>query len=565
MILRFFAYVVLSLIAKTGGNQDVVEASTDTLMVAIIVAYLRIMNSFAFDQKLGPLYFAIIRMFGDVGRWLFIFVLFMIGFQLAFMALTIQSGFEPMDPYPDGSFAISLFTIIGDWRSAIPYLQYSKMGLVMLSIYALLAQIMLVNLLIAMMGDTYGNVKDNSDKEWKFSRYSLVMEYNSTTYHPPPFNLIVVPLKYIVRLFVKSNTMRTVVKYQRNYLKKKLNRAMDNLLEDKSNDEKKTIEAVGDKIQDQIQNLMSEQENDRLSIRDKFTNLETKILAEIGKLKVEQAPPALGKKEPKVIHCKIQGRDVPLTWEESVIDEELVHKILASFTPFKDWVTSVDLPENSSKMIIKSIHMQSVDMFGTQKIGFVKFRAEVVDKQGARIPGIVFMRGGAVAILVLFKSQDDGKVYAVMTVQPRVPVGNASLSELPAGMLDGSGKFVGVAAKELEEETGIQISENELSDLTGMAFSENPEFANLQAFGAYPSAGGCDEFIRLYLYRRVVSSQELGEIENKIHGRADENEKIYLKLVELDDIWKSTTDMKAMSAMFLYQALLQKGKISPDY
>ena len=42
-------------------------------------------------------------------------------------------------------------------------------------------------------------------------------------------------------------------------------------------------------------------------------------------------------------------------------------------------------------------------------------------------------------------------------MQPRVPTGKYNLAELPAGMLDDSGDFIGIAAKELQEETGIMV------------------------------------------------------------------------------------------------------------
>jgi hypothetical protein len=40
----------------------------------------------------------------------------------------------------------------------------NSMGLLMLAIYAGIAQVMLVNFLITMMGDSYENVKENSQK-----------------------------------------------------------------------------------------------------------------------------------------------------------------------------------------------------------------------------------------------------------------------------------------------------------------------------------------------------------------------------------------------------------------
>jgi hypothetical protein len=53
----------------------------------------------------------------------------------------------------------------------------------------------------------------------------------------------------------------------------------------------------------------------------------------------------------------------------------------------------------------------------------------------------------------------------------------------PAGMLDGSGNFRGVAAEEIQEECHIVISENELVDLTELAFGDRWR-------GMIPSAGG---------------------------------------------------------------------------
>ena len=77
------------------------------------------------------------------------------------------------------------------------------------------------------------------------------------------------------------------------------------------------------------------------------------------------------------------------------------------------------------------------------------------------IPGIVFMRGGAVSILPVLECGDER--FVLLVRQPRLAVGFAAFPEIPAGMLDGSGKFSGVAAKELQEETGIEISEDAVS------------------------------------------------------------------------------------------------------
>lgn len=62
-----------------------------------------------------------------------------------------------------------------------------------------------------------------------------------------------------------------------------------------------------------------------------------------------------------------------------------------------------------------------------------------------------------------------------------MPAGQYTL-ECPAGMLDEDGNFIGVAAKELKEETGLEIEEKKLIPLGSI----------------YPSPGGCDEEVILF-------------------------------------------------------------------
>lgn len=63
----------------------------------------------------------------------------------------------------------------------------------------------------------------------------------------------------------------------------------------------------------------------------------------------------------------------------------------------------------------------------------------VTHKDNFNLPGYVFLRGPAVAILMLV----NGKILVVE--QYRVPV-QKTIIEAPAGMLDESGDFVGQAA-----------------------------------------------------------------------------------------------------------------------
>ena len=81
---------------------------------------------------------------------------------------------------------------------------------------------------------------------------------------------------------------------------------------------------------------------------------------------------------------------------------------------FINWTQKVD-PE----LDVRSIDIQSVDYFGNGRIGFIKFKSLVYKKsvpEGRHIPGIVFMRGPSVAILLVLNC--NGMKYTIVTRQP---------------------------------------------------------------------------------------------------------------------------------------------------
>lgn len=130
----------------------------------------------------------------------------------------------------------------------------------------------------------------------------------------------------------------------------------------------------------------------------------------------------------------INGASVPVTCADTSID---LGRVISS-KPFRDWTGGID-----EELVIKDVNIQNVDMFGS-RVGFIKFVANA-EFHGRRIPGVVFMRGGAVSVLPILHC--DGKKWVLCVVQPRIPCGKSANLEIPAGMMDDEGHFSGVAAK----------------------------------------------------------------------------------------------------------------------
>jgi len=233
----------------------------------------------------------------------------------------------------------------------------------------------------------------------------------------------------------------------------------------------------------------------------------------------------------------INGKRVNISFSKEA--ERHTSKVLSSIL-FQNYKNNLD-----PRFVVHKIHIDSVTMFGPNKLGFIHLTAQVTDNDNNFIPGTTFLRGGTVALLVILEC--DGKEYALLTVQSRSPVGIFEFVGLPAGMVD-EDSFAGAAAKEIQEETGMSFTQDELIDMTSMLYGEdNPVI--------YPSAGASDESAKYYLARRTVSKQELQSLQGKLTGELSEGERITLKIVPLKNLIKEVRAGHSLVALALYNEL----------
>ncbi|RMZ91418.1 hypothetical protein DV736_g1334, partial [Chaetothyriales sp. CBS 134916] len=251
-------------------------------------------------------------------------------------------------------------------------------------------------------------------------------------------------------------------------------------------------------------------------------------------------------------------------------------KDLLAFRPFTDWLATLSKslalqssnpahPFHSSPYRLHSINIQAVDFFHPlsgatrPRLGFLKLQADISNTKHENLPG----------------------------------TGSLAFVELPAGMIDDAGSFAGAAAKEIKEETGLDIKEDELIDLTKLASesasasSDSPTTTNSSQGkegvsiddqdrqqnvlhsetlslrdALYTSPGGSDEFIPVLAARKVLHRRQIEELQGKMTGLRGEGEKITLKLVKLKDLWKvGARDAKTVAAWGLWEGLRREGKV----
>ncbi|KAM5349102.1 hypothetical protein ACJ41O_008925 [Fusarium nematophilum] len=267
----------------------------------------------------------------------------------------------------------------------------------------------------------------------------------------------------------------------------------------------------------------------------------------------------------------LKNHNIPLHLPEGLSQDQLL-----TFKPFNTWIdtltNSLRLQSNPSHPFhadpyaLRSITIQSYDLFGPTRLGFVKLTATVSNDAGEWLPAAALLRGPSVAMLVMLIPDDvpadSEERYVVLTVQPRIPAGSLGFVELPAGMVDDAGSFKGVAAQEIQEELGVTIKEDELTCLSELAVPKQGDENEGLASAMFPSAGGCDEHITIFSHERRIPREQLQEWSGRLTGLRAHGERITLKVVPMKDAWREgSRDAKCLAALALWQGLRQEKKV----
>uniref|UniRef100_A0A673GRV5 Transient receptor potential cation channel subfamily M member 3-like n=1 Tax=Sinocyclocheilus rhinocerous TaxID=307959 RepID=A0A673GRV5_9TELE len=187
--------------------------------VNIIYWYIRLLDIFGVNKYLGPYVMMIGKMMIDMMYFVIIMLVVLMSFGVARQAI-LNPNEDPSWMLARNIFFMPYWMIYGEVfadqidppcgqnitteEGVIMPLPPCKTGAwivpAIMACYLLVANILLVNLLIAVFNNTFFEVKSISNQVWKFQRYQLIMTFHERPVLPPPliiFSHITMVLKHL--------------------------------------------------------------------------------------------------------------------------------------------------------------------------------------------------------------------------------------------------------------------------------------------------------------------------------------------------------------------------------
>ncbi|KFB51162.1 calmodulin-binding protein trpl [Anopheles sinensis] len=201
---------------------------------ANVFSALKLVHLFSINPHLGPLQISLGRMVIDIVKFFFIYSLVLFAFACGLNQLlwyfadlekskcySLKGGLPDWDNQGDACMKWRRFGNLFESSQSLFWASFGMVGLetfeltgiksytrfwglLMFGSYSVINVIVLLNLLIAMMSNSYAMIDEHSDTEWKFARTRLWMSYfEESSTLPPPFNIFP-NMKHLMRLFGKK-------------------------------------------------------------------------------------------------------------------------------------------------------------------------------------------------------------------------------------------------------------------------------------------------------------------------------------------------------------------------
>ncbi|KFD57918.1 hypothetical protein M514_01151 [Trichuris suis] len=236
MIIHILAFIY-PIVFMNAASEDEKLLYTHTLLyvknqlfaAVLLVTFMHYLEFLTVHHLFGPWAVIIRNLMYDLTRFLVIMFLFMTGFTVH-----VTSVFQPAYAVADevGSLGLpeltdvaelmffSLFGMVSVEMLPPVHLTPPVALIIIKMVYAsylIVTVIVLINLLIAMMSDTYQRIQAQSDIEWKFGRAKLIREMNKKSAAPAPVNILT-KLFITVKVALKNKCILCTEKAQADML-----------------------------------------------------------------------------------------------------------------------------------------------------------------------------------------------------------------------------------------------------------------------------------------------------------------------------------------------------------
>ncbi|XP_059378007.1 short transient receptor potential channel 7-like [Carassius carassius] len=186
--------------------------------IAVVLSFSRIAYILPANESFGPLQISLGRTVKDIFKFMVIFIMVFVAFMIGMFNLYsyyLGAKYNPAFTTVEESFKTLFWSIFGLSEVISVVLKYDhkfieNIGYVLYGVYNVTMVVVLLNMLIAMINNSYQEIEEDSDVEWKFARAKLWLSYfDEGRTLPAPFNLVPTPKSfYYLIIQVKSCLIR---------------------------------------------------------------------------------------------------------------------------------------------------------------------------------------------------------------------------------------------------------------------------------------------------------------------------------------------------------------------
>ncbi|XP_012501794.1 PREDICTED: short transient receptor potential channel 7 isoform X3 [Propithecus coquereli] len=173
--------------------------------IAVVLSFSRIAYILPANESFGPLQISLGRTVKDIFKFMVIFIMVFVAFMIGMFNLYSYyrgAKYNPAFTTVEESFKTLFWSIFGLSEVISVVLKYDhkfieNIGYVLYGVYNVTMVVVLLNMLIAMINNSYQEIEEDADVEWKFARAKLWLSYfDEGRTLPAPFNLVPSPKSF---------------------------------------------------------------------------------------------------------------------------------------------------------------------------------------------------------------------------------------------------------------------------------------------------------------------------------------------------------------------------------